>query len=313
MKVSGFTIIRDGVRLGYPFEESIRSVLPLCDEFIVAVGDSDDGTLERLEAMGEPKLKLVRTVWNENCRTHGYVVAQQKMVAQYNCTGDWAFYLESDEVIHEDDLGRVRDAMEYYLGDREVEALVFDYYHFYGDANHLNVFPSAYRKAARVIRNSLRSIAPDGLYWAIIKDRTWHGSRNKRRTRYPRAAALNIPIYHYGNCRREHLLKAKADIGNQYWEKTAFDSSYGDVSPEAIVPFEGEHPAVIRPWLETQANPGFTFNPDHRPGRRELKHRWVRAIERRFGWDLSKRHFRIIREFAVDQAGSDGKSVGTVS
>jgi glycosyltransferase involved in cell wall biosynthesis len=297
MKVSGFTIIRDGVRLGYPFEESIRSILPLCDEFVVAVGASDDGTLERLEALNEPKLRVIETVWNEHCRTHGYVVAQQKMTAQYNCTGDWAFYLESDEILHEDDIEHVRTAMEFYLDKRQVEALVFDYYHFYGDARHLNVYPSAYRKAARVIRNSLRSIAPDGLYWAVIKDKTWHGSRNKRRTRYPRAAALNVPIYHYGNCRHEELLKAKADIGNRYWEKQAFDSCYGDISPDAIERFDGCHPAVMKSWLQSHANPGFAFNPGHRPSRRERKHRLVHALERKFGWDLSKRHFKIVDRF----------------
>lgn len=299
MKVSGFSIIRDGVRLGYPFEESIRSVLPLCDEFVIAVGKSDDGTLERLQAMNEPKLRIINTVWNEHCRTHGYVVAQQKMVAQYNCTGDWAFYLESDEILHEDDIDRVRAALEFYLDDPEVEALVFDYYHFYGDPHHVNVFPSAYRKAARVIRNSLRTLAPDGLYWAVIKDTTWHGSRNKRRTRYPRAAALNIPIYHYGNCRDASLLKAKAEIGNQYWEKDAFDSTYGEIDAAAVAPFEGRHPAIMASWLASQANPGFDLNREHKPGRRERKHRLVYALEQRFGWDLSKRHFKIVRSYAA--------------
>jgi hypothetical protein len=46
MKVSGFTILRQTVRLGYPFTESIRSLLPLVDELVVGVGDGDDGTWE---------------------------------------------------------------------------------------------------------------------------------------------------------------------------------------------------------------------------------------------------------------------------
>ena len=264
MKVSCFSFIREGVRLGYPFEESIRSALPLCDEFVIAVGESDDGTLERLQAMNEPKLRLIPTRWNEACRTHGFVYGHQKVIAQYNCVGDWAFYLEGDEVLHEDDLDRLRGAMAHYLDDTEVEALVFDYFHFYGDAEHLHLPPATYRRAARVIRNSLRSFAPDGLYWAVIKDRTWYGGRNKRRTRYPRAAALNIPLYHYGNARHARYLLVME---------------------------------LIEPWLQSHANPAFGFDPEYRPSRRERKHRRLRVLERKFGWDFSKRHFKVVREY----------------
>lgn len=297
MKVSGFSFLRDGVRLGYPFEESIRSALPVCDEFIVAVGAGDDGTLERLRAMNEPKLRLIPTTWNERCRSHGYVYGQQKMIAQFNCTGDWAFYLEGDEVLHEQDIDRLRRALGHYLDDREVEVLAFDYYHFYGDANHLHLSSQAYRKAARIIRNDIRSIAPDGLYWAVIKDKNLWGRRNKRRTRYPRAAALNIPIYHYGNARAERYLEQKAAAGNVYWEKAVFTSAYGRIDPQAIGPFEGTHPAVIAGWLESHANPGFELDPDHTLTFRERKHRLLRPLERHFGWDLSKRHFRIVKSF----------------
>lgn len=298
MKVSGFTFLRDGVRLGYPFEESIRSALPLVDEFIVALGRGDDGTRERLLALREPRLRIIDTTWNEACRSHGFVYGQQKMIAQYNCTGDWAFYLEGDEVLHEDDLERIRAGMRHYLEDPEVEALAFDYLHFYGDAYHLHTSSQAYRKAARIIRNRLRAIAPDGLYWAVIRERTWHGGRNKRRTRYPRAAALGVPIYHYGNARHAKYIARKAEIGNRYWsEKEAFRGVYGDIDPTQISPFAGSHPAVMAGWLGEHANPGFEFNPDHRLTRREAKHRLLARLESRFGWDFSKRHFKLIRRF----------------
>jgi glycosyltransferase involved in cell wall biosynthesis len=298
MKVSGFSFLRDGVKLGYPFVESIRSVLPVVDEFVVAVGKSDDGTLERLQSLGEPKLRLVETTWNEQCRSHGFVYGQQKMIAQYNCTGDWAFYLEGDEVLHEDDLDSLHRAMTHYLDDPGVEALAFDYYHFYGDTQHLHLSSQAYRKAARILRNSLRAIAPDGLYWAVIKEKKWHGGRNKRRTRYPRAAALNLPIYHYGNARHERYVQAKAEAGNQYWaEKQAFSSSYGDLDPAQIGAFEGTHPAIMDDWIRNHANPGFSFNPDHRLTSRERKHRFNARLERWFGGDRSKRHFSLVRSW----------------
>ena len=103
-KVSGFTFIRNGMQLGYPFIASIQSILPIVDEFVIAVGESEDDTLSQIQALNEPKIRIIQTVWNENMRDKGYVYGQQKMIAQFNCTGDWAFYLEGDEVVHENDL-----------------------------------------------------------------------------------------------------------------------------------------------------------------------------------------------------------------
>lgn len=308
MKVSGFSFIRDGVSLGYPFIESLRSALPICDEFIIAVGAGEDDTYERLQALNEPKLRLISTTWNEQCRSHGYVYGQQKMIAQFNCTGDWAFYLEGDEILHEQDLGAIKKAMQFYLDDLEVEALAFDYHHFYGDPDHVHISPQAYRKAVRVIKNNLRTIAPDGLYWAVIKDKSWSGGRNKRRTRYPNAAALNIPIYHYGNARAEHYLTKKAKSVNRYWNQDLFASYYGNILPSAIARFEGSHPEIIRPWLEEHANSEFKFNADHKPSLRERKHVFLTALEKVFDWDFSKKHFTIIKSYSRDDAENRGVS-----
>ena len=90
MRVSGFTFIRNGTMLGYPFVESIVSALPLCDEFVVAVGLSEDDTLTRVQAIADPKIRILSTRWNEQMTAKGFVYAQQKMIAQFNCTGDWA-------------------------------------------------------------------------------------------------------------------------------------------------------------------------------------------------------------------------------
>lgn len=295
MKISCFSFIRDGVRLGYPFEESIRSALPICDEFVVAVGESSDGTLERLRGMNDPKLRIIPTHWNENVRSHGFVYAQQKMIAQYSCTGDWAFYLEGDEVLHEDDLERIRDTLGRYLHEPEIEAIAFDYYHFWGDPQHLRTTSKMYRKATRVIRNNLRVIAPDGLYWAVIKDKTWLGRRNKRRTRYPKAADSGVSIYHYGDVRADKYLAAKADTVNQYWGKTIWHSTYANIDPMALGRFDGTHPAVIHDWLQNHASLEFGLNPDYRLTFSDRKHRFLGRLEKRFGWDFSKRHFKLVR------------------
>ena len=141
MKVSGFTFLRNAVVNGYPFVESIKSILPLVDEFICALGSSTDETRQRVEAIHDPKIKIIDTQWNENMRDRGFVYGQQKMVAQYNCTGDWAFYLEGDEVLHEEEIPNIKKAMENHLSDLEVEALYFDFLHFYQFAIYWFSYP----------------------------------------------------------------------------------------------------------------------------------------------------------------------------
>jgi len=164
VKVSACTFIRNGQMLGYPFVESIQSVLPIVDEFVIVVGQGDDDTLRVLQNLNEPKIRLIETVWND-LRAKGYVYGQQKMIAQFACTGDWIFYLEADEVVHENDLPTIRASMQQYLHDERVEALIFDYLHFYGNANTYLWSPGWYRRAPRIIKASVRSYAPDGLFW----------------------------------------------------------------------------------------------------------------------------------------------------
>jgi hypothetical protein len=295
MKVSCFSFLRDGVHLGYPFVESIRSALPICDEFVIAVGKSRDDTLEQLRGMNEPKLRLIETTWNEKMRSHGFVYGQQKMIAQYNCTGDWAFYLEGDEILHEAELDTIRGAMEKHLDDPAVEVLTFDYYHFYGNPETIKISAQAYRKAARIIRNDVRSIAPDGLYWAVMKGKNFLGRRNKRRNRYPYAAETGAHIYHYGDCRHEKYMANKAETVNQYWKDNLWSPAYGNIDPQSLGPFPGTHPAIILPWLEQHGNHELVLNPDYELTSRDKKHRLTRRLETLLGRDLSKRHFKLIK------------------
>ena len=129
MKVSAFTFIKNGQILGYPFLESIQSILPIVDEFVINVGESEDETLSLIQSIDNPKVRIIESKWNDGMKDRGYVYGQQKMIAQFNCTGDWLFYIEGDEVYHENDLDKIRDSMKLHLNDSSVEALVFDFYH----------------------------------------------------------------------------------------------------------------------------------------------------------------------------------------
>ena len=152
MKVSGFTFVRNVVKYDYPVVESIRSILPIVDEFIVNVGRCDDGTLELIRSIGDPKIRIVESVWDETLQKDGLIYAQQTNIALAHCTGDWAFYIQADEVVHEDDLPIIQDAMRRHLGNPEVKGLVFRYLHFIADYWSTN--PWFYHKAVRIIRNN---------------------------------------------------------------------------------------------------------------------------------------------------------------
>ena len=287
MKVSGFTFIRNGSLLGYPFVESIRSALPICDEFIVAVGDSEDDTLAKIKAIKSNKIRIIQTQWNEKMQDRGFVYAQQKMIAQYNCTGDWAFYLEGDEVLHEDDLPTIRAAMEKHLDNPEVEALAFDYLHFFGSPDWLAVSPGWYRQECRIIRNTIRSWAPDGLYFVVM-------DQNKK-GRYPRAALVGAPIYHYGHVRSIEAMREKNQRVGKYWKHDHPLFNGYQIDPQALKPFNGSHPKVAKSWLKNEAEKGFTPNPNHKLTKRERKHRWLMKLEKLFDFELSKKHFRRIK------------------
>ncbi len=156
MKVSGFTIARNVVRADYPLEEAIRSIEPLCDEIIVAVGKSDDNTREFVQSLNIDKLIIVDTVWDDNLREGGKVLADETNKALNACSSDsdWLFYIQADECVHEDDLIKIKNTMENCLNDPHIDGLLFDYLHFYGSYDFLGDSRRWYNQEIRIIRNN---------------------------------------------------------------------------------------------------------------------------------------------------------------
>jgi glycosyltransferase involved in cell wall biosynthesis len=284
--ISGFTFIRNGVELGFPFEASIRSLLPLVDEFVVVVGKSNDDTLARIHAIGSPKIRVIETIWNERMADRGFVYAQQKMIAQYACTGDWAFYLEGDEVVHEAELANIRASVDKHHNNPAVEAFVFDYFHFYGTPDFVANSPAWYRRECRLIRNTIRSYAPDGQYWLITADH--------KKGRNPQAALANAHIYHYGWVRSNEAMQKKLDQVSKFWSHGAPTVRYSQFDAQVLQPFTGTHPELVKPWLESSAEKSFTINPDYKLTKREKRHRWLMKLEKTFGLDFSRKHFKLV-------------------
>ena len=291
MKVSGFTFLRNGQKLGYPFVASIRSALPLVDEFVVALGPCDDDTEKLLREIGDPKIRIIPTQWNENIRPDysikGFVYGQQKSIALFNCTGDWAFYLEADEVLHENDLPKIRAAMEKHLRDERVEALVFDYLHFYGNANTYAWSPAWYRSEVRIIRNTIPAWASEGLFFNVVV--------GHKKSRYPRAVHTGATIYHYGWVRSEEQMTAKSTAVLKYWQnRAANEVEYSQIDSAVLKSFTGTHPQAVQSWLP-RAEGIFKADANYKLSSREKKHRLMLKLENLFGARFDKKHYQLVR------------------
>src|SRR5689334_19364821 len=120
MKVSGFTFVKNAIKYGYPVVESITSILPVVDEMIVSLGDSEDDTNNLIASIGSPKIKMVHSVWDDSLREGGKVLAVEtdKAIAATATDSDWLFYIQADEVVHEQYHKSIVEAMQKYKDDK---------------------------------------------------------------------------------------------------------------------------------------------------------------------------------------------------
>lgn len=267
MKVSGFTIIRNGVYYAYPFREAILSILPICDEFIVNVGESDDSTLEEVKKLCEeyPKIRIIESKWDMSLKG-GLVLSVETNKALKECTGDWCFYIQSDELLHEKYYGIVKDEMKKCLNDKSIEGLSFKYIHFYGSYDYIqDNYRNWYIKEVRIVRNSDNIVS-----WGDALDFK-HPDGTKLNYKL-----INAEIYHYGWVRPpETLITKRKDFEKlyNYGEKAEKNISgfqnYDDLGN--LKKFTGTHPSVMK---ERISQSKWNFDPQLEKQNPD----WIRAI-----------------------------------
>ncbi len=242
MKVSGFTFVRNGVKFRYPFKASILSILPICDEFIVNCPESEDETLSELRTLQQdhPKIKIIETAWDENLRRGGRILAHHTNLALSHCSGDWCFYLQADEVVHEKYLDYIHTCMKKYHPDRRVEGLLFKYLHFYMSFSTYFDKRPFYRREIRIIRNHR------GIY--SYKDAQGFRIDNRKLN----VVLIDAYIYHYGWVRPESTMKEKQKHFDRYWHDDQWvEQRYRHLKKiyehvEGLKFFTGTHPAVMQ-------------------------------------------------------------------
>ncbi len=287
MTVSGFTFIRNGVYYDYPFLEAIRSILPLCDELVVAVGAGQDDTRERIAALGDSRIRILDTVWDENLREGGRVLAQQTDLALAEIQGDWGLYIQGDEVLHEQYQPVVRQAMERYLEDGLTEGLLFRYLHFYGSSRWVGRARQWYRQEVRVVRNL------PGIH-------SWKDAQGFRRDgRKLKVRPIPADMYHYGWARHPRAQQRKQEDFNKLWhddqwiERHVVKADAYDYRTGAVLrPFSGTHPQVM---AERLAQEDWTFDYTPRHARPKLKERLTAWIEHYTNWRPGEyRNFQLL-------------------
>lgn len=281
MKVTGFTFVRNAIKYDYPVTEAIRSILPLCDEVVVSVGNSEDGTLELIKSIGSPKIRIFHSVWDDALKAGGLILSVETDKALDHVSEDttWAFYIQADEVVHEEDYPAIRAAMEKYKDDKRVEGLLFNYHHFYGSYDYVGDSRTWYNKEIRIIRNDKRIRS--------YKDAQGFRLNNRKLQVKP----VNAWMYHYGwvkNPREQkEKLRNSASLyyGNEEGvmnrvEKVTNEFDYSDFI-ESLVRFQGTHPAVMQERI-IQRNWQFDYDIS-RKNFKNLKGRILYWIEKTFG------------------------------
>jgi hypothetical protein len=289
MKVTGFTFVRNAIKYDYPVVESIRSVLPVCDEFIVAVGNSDDETRNLVMSINDPKIRIIDSTWDDSLREGGKVLAVEtnKVMDAISPDSTWAFYIQADEVIHEKFLGEIRAAMEKWAPDPEVEGLVFNYTHFWGSYRCIGDSRRWYRREVRIIRND-KSI------------RSYLDAQGFRKDgRKLNVAPVNAWVYHYGWVKPPAAQQAKQQTFHRYWhtdrwiDKTVKKTDAYDYSGmDFLAPFEGKHPKVMYDRIARQ---NWTFTPDLAKSKHSIKSVILHFIEKQTGWRIGEyRNYKIV-------------------
>jgi hypothetical protein len=244
VKVSGFTIVRNAVKLDFPLEASIRSIAPVCDEIVVNVGRSDDDTLDLVRSIREPKIRILETDWDMTIANR--VLGQETLRAMRACRHPWGIYIQADEVLHERGAAELARAIERHDGDPRVEGLLVRYLHFYGDMNTVAVNRRWYRREVRAVR------LDPGL--DILPYQGAQGFRVGAKHRRIRARLTDAEMFHYGWARPARALRAKREASAVIYPWSREREARRPLLPwfPGLKTFSGTHPAAAREWVEAR-------------------------------------------------------------
>lgn len=296
MKVSGFSYVRNGFEIGYPFLEAVQSILPVCDDFIIAVGDSTDGTREAIEQLNSQKIKIIDTIWDMNLREGGKIFAQQANVALDHTTGDWAFHIQADEVIHERDLPKITEAILRCNEDERVEGFILPFYHFWGDYTHIRTARSVHLHEIRIFRNNkvVRSYKDSQGFRKYSGKQAYEEGTEKGEKLSVKK--IDAPIYHYNGVRPKEVMKKKLYTFSSYYDKDIEADTFNQFNfqqVDRVAKFKGTHPKVMEQKVNAQ-DWEFEFDPTKSAWR--TKDKLIQPLEDLIGFKIGEyKNYKLLR------------------
>lgn len=226
MKLSAFTLIKNAIKFDYPIIESVNSLLPIVDEYVINIGDSTDETRELVhQAFGSnPKCVLFDSVWEDQSKGTSFF-SNQTNKALDRCTGSWAFYLQADEAIHEDDYSNILAAV-LLAESQNKKAIVFDYLHFEKNYSKLRKTYSegfdCYEDEVRIFKNDGSVMSWGDAQGFCKKDRYGLSLRKIE----DELLMSHINIFHYGYVKpAKKMLDKKKALNEFYFNESHFSES----------------------------------------------------------------------------------------
>lgn len=285
MRISGFTYVRNGIQLGYPFIPSILSLLPVVDELVVVVGDSDDGTREAIAALKDKKIRIIDSVWDMDLRKDGKVFAQQTNLGLAEITGDWAVHLQVDEVLHESAPARLREYIEKASRHENVDGLLMPFLHFWGDFYHIRNTRRTHRYEIRAFKNIPGIYAyhdSQGFRKYSSYDNYLTGEKGKKLTVFK----TDVTVFHYSYARNPDLLSRKMHTFSRFWHNDQWikenisDKPFDFNEVDKLEHFVGEHPKYMKKVITDR---DWEFDYDPSKSNMRLKDKLLHFIEKKSG------------------------------
>ena len=286
MKVTGFSFVKNALIYDYPIVEAIQSILPICDDFIVAVGKSDDETLALIKSIDSSKISILETEWDESLREGGQVLAVEtdKAFQAISKESDWAFYIQGDEVVSENYLDTIKNAMEEYKDIDEVDGLLFNYKHFYGSYDYVGASSKWYAEEIRVIKNNKQ----------IYSYKDAQGFRKNDNEKL-NVVAIDAYMYHYGWVKDPRAMQLKQENFNKLWhddqwvkdnvvEANEFDYNSAVSHLEL---FKEAHPKVMQKRINEK---NWKFSHDISHNKTSTKDK-VKRVLKSIGFDTSFKNY----------------------
>ncbi|HRP70222.1 MAG TPA: glycosyltransferase family 2 protein [Turneriella sp.] len=284
-KIVGFTFIRNAIEYDYPIRESILSLLPLVDKVVVAVGKSKDDTLRLVRGIDKNKIHIIETVWDDSKREGGRVLAEETQKAYNEVIADkWAFYIQGDEVLHEADYPRIREALVFYEDNPHVDGLLFKYRHFYGSYDYVGSSRRWYRREIRVVRPPRFALAPQLKIYSYKDAQGFRKNENQKL----RVKEIDAHVHHYGWVKPPEAQMKKQQTFHKLWHDDSWmqqnipkaaEFDYSGI--DALEHFTGTHPKVMQERIREK---NWRFDFDISRSTYSVKEKISRWVERYTGY-----------------------------